>query len=248
MAATKDRYMNPTVGDTIRLRTFVYNSNTPANVVSIDHIDIFKMSRVDCHWRKDEDRYLVQTIPGTDVVQNAEGEYEYDLTLVDPQYTIGKYTDVWFIQLAPEDIALTEMPQLFQVYPQLWYTSPIPIVYDFSFFFQPNRMRLGEQKWIEIEITPNVPRATDLARYYENLIISSTLLVNIEQVCGDCIPEEADLRLVVDSNPVQYKEKNRGYYRIDTTQFDCGIYNLWFELDFGGNVYISPKNQLQIYS
>jgi hypothetical protein len=139
------------------------------------------------------------------------------------------------------------MPNLFQVYPQLWYSSPIPIVHDFQFFFQPNRMRFGENKWIMIEVVPNVPRATDLARYYENIVISSNLNVSIEQACGPCLPAEEDLRLVVDSQPTEFKEKNRAYYRIDTTTLECGIYNIWFTLFFGGNTYISPKNQFQIY-
>jgi len=109
-------------------------------------------------------------------------------------------------------------------------------------------MRKGEVKPIEIEIIPNVPRATDLCAYYENIAIASQLFVYIRQRCGDCVPCESDLQLIVDREPTFYKEKNRGYYKIDTNLFDCGIYDIWFELDFGTNVYISDTNQLQIYS
>jgi len=137
---------------------------------------------------------------------------------------------------------------LFEVFPDLWYTSPIPVVYDFEFYFQPNKIRFGSKKFIEIEVIPNVPRATDLAAYYTNLIISANLKVFIALNCSECVPCENDLRVVVDGELTQFREKNRAFYFIDTTKFDCGVFDIWFELDFGGNVYVSPVNQLQIFN
>ena len=84
--------------------------------------------------------------------------------------------------------------------------------------------------------------------YYENLAIVSDLKVSMEQVCGDCVPAEEDLRLVIDRELVNYREKGYAYYFLDTTQFDEGVYNVWFELCFGENVFISDKNALQIFS
>ncbi len=52
----------------------------------------------------------------------------------------------------------------------------------------------------------------------------------------------------MDKQPVQYREKNRGYYFLDTNDFDCAVYDIWFELNFGGNTYVSDTNQLQIYN
>ena len=62
------------------------------------------------------------------------------------------------------------------------------------------------------------------------------------------MPQEEDLRLIVDKEPVTYREKRYGYYQIDTADMEVGIYDVWFELDLGDNVYISERNQLQIFS
>lgn len=248
MAALKDRYQNPTIGDTIRLKFFVLNSNMTAEVQSINAVLIYYLDPAAVTIINPSGRVLVQTIPGASILNPTQGEYYYDLYVDPVVYTkIGRYIDQWDVTFQSGDLPANH-DQLFQIYPELWYTTPIPIVYDFSFYFQPNKMRFGEKKSIEIEIIPNVPRATDLCAYYENLAISAQLFVYISQRCGDCLPCESDLRLIVDRQPTQYREKNRGFYFIDTTQFDCGIYDIWFELDFGGNVYISDTNQFQIYS
>jgi len=248
MAALKDRYQNPTIGDTARLKFFVLNSNMTAEVAAINEVRIYFLDPNAVTIINPAGRVLVQTIPGASVVNPQQGEYYYDLYLDPIIYTeTGRYIDEWEVVFQPGDLPANH-DQLFQVFPELWYTTPIPIVYDFSFYFQPNRMRMGENKPIEIEIIPNVPRATDLCAYYENLAISAQLFVSIAQRCGDCVPCESDLRLIVDRQPTFYREKNRGFYRINTNDFDCGIYDIWFELDFGGNVYISDTNQFQIYS
>ncbi len=248
MAALKDRYQNPTIGDTVKLEFFVLNSNMTAEVSAINVVRIFFLDPAAVTVVNPNGKVLVQTIPGASVQNPQQGEYLIDLYLDPAIYTqTGRYVDEWEVVFQPGDVPALH-DQLFQVYPELWYTTPIPIVYDFSFYFQPNRMRFGEKKVIEIEIIPNVPRATDLCAYYENLAISAQLFVTMVQKCGDCIPCETDLRTVIDRQPTFYREKNRGFFKLDTTQFDCGIYDIWFELDFGTNVYISDTNQFQIYS
>lgn len=248
MAALKARYQNPTIGDTVRLEFFVLNSNMTAEVEAINVVRIYFLDPAAVTIVNPQGRVLVQTIPGAAIVNPQQGEYYYDLYLDPVLYTeTGRYIDEWEVVFQPGDLPANH-DQLFQVFPELWYTTPIPIVYDFSFYFQPNRMRKGEIKPIEIEIIPNVPRATDLCAYYENLAIAAQLFVSIAQRCGPCIPCESDLRLIVDREPTFYREKNRGFYKIDTNLFDCGIYDIWFELDFGGNVYISDTNQFQVYS
>jgi hypothetical protein len=248
MAAFKQRYQNPTVSDTVRLEFFVLNSNNFAEVQAINSVSIFYLdpNKVSCN--NPDGRTLVQSIPGSSVQNPNVGEYFIDLFLDPALYpNIGRYIDEWNVVFVNGDPPALH-DQLFQIFSQLWYTTPIPIVYDFSFYFQPNRMRFGEKKWIEIEITPNVPRATDLCAYYENLAISAQLFVNMALACGPCIPCESDLQTVVDRQPVQYREKNRGFFKLDTTTLDCGMYNIWFELDFGDNIYISDTNQFQVYS
>jgi hypothetical protein len=96
---------------------------------------------------------------------------------------------------------------------------------------------------------PNVPTAGDLRAYYENIAIVSDLSISIEQNCGECIPAEQDLRLIVDNESVDYREKRHGYYKLDTEALEmgCGIYDVWFTLEFGGNKYISDRMHIQIY-
>jgi hypothetical protein len=136
----------------------------------------------------------------------------------------------------------------FNLYADLWYTTPIPVVYDFSFVFRPNRFRKGSKQYIICQITPNVPRGTDLGRYYENLIINSNVMISMELTCGDCVPAEQDLRLVLDQAPTDYREKNYAYYLLDTTELEVGIYNVWFTMEMGENTFISDRMNLQIFN
>ena len=120
-------------------------------------------------------------------------------------------------------------------------------MYGFDFSFRPNKIRQGSKNYLIIDITPNVPKTSDLNRYYQNLAIVSPLKCLPEQECGECMPAEQDLRLVVDCELVELREKCVGYYYLDTTEMDCGIYNVWFQMDFGDTVHISDKQQVQIY-
>ena len=133
------------------------------------------------------------------------------------------------------------------VYPNLFFATPIPVVYDFQFRFRPNRLRQGSKRYLIIEIVPNVPDQGDLVRYYTNLAIASPLKISMEMACVECMPQEQDLRLVIDSESINLRENCRAYYLLDTTDLDCGIYNIWFEMEFGESLYISDKQQLQIF-
>jgi hypothetical protein len=246
--ANKDRYQNPVIGDTVALKMFVFNSNNTAALDSITDVKIYWLDLDAATPSNPDGRTLVQTIPGASVTNPAQGEYLLDLFLDPLIYTeTGRYIDEWTVVFQPGDTPAI-IDQLFQIFPDLWYTTPIPVVYDFEFYFQPNRFRKGTKKFIEIEIVPNVPRATDLQTYYENLAIAANVFVFISRRCGDCVPCEEDLRMVVDRESTQYKEKNRAFYFLDTSEMDCGVYDIWFELDFGGNVYVSDNNQIEIYS
>ncbi len=244
--ATKERYQNPTVGDTVRLRLFVFNLKNFADVQSVTKIDIYTLDPTFVTSTNPQGRRLVETIDGAAVQRDDVGQYYIELVTEDLKYTIGSYLDIWTVQFEGEPNG-ARIEQPWKVYPDLWFTSPMPVVYDFQFKFQPNRMRQGEKKYLRIEIVPQVPNATDLARYYETLAIVSDLQISIEQACGPCVPAESDLRLVVDEEHVTFREKRYGYWQLDTTDLDCGIYNVWFKLEFADNVYMSDKYQLQIY-
>lgn len=244
--ALKQRYQNPIVGDTVRLRLFFYNSNNFANVTKINSISIYRVAD-GASTNDAAARTLVQTISGSSVVQESTGKYYIDVVLTD-NYTIGAYVDVWDVNFESGYGSASTITNIFQVYPDLWYTTPIPVVYDFNFSFRPSRLRQGSKRYLIIEVVPNVPKGTDLQRYYENLAIVGDLKVSIEQRCGACLPAEEDLRLIVDKADVDYREMQFGYYQIDTTDYEVGIYDIWFELNLGDNIYISERNQLQIFA
>jgi len=244
--ATKERFQNPTVGDTVKLRLYVWNANNAADFNSIEKIDIYFLDPSNVSETNPDGRVLLDSFDNTAVTLEETGAYVLELPLELNKYSIGRFLDVWTVTINDQTPA-HPIQQCFDVFPQLWYTSPMPVVYDFSFHFQPNKLRQGSIQPLLIEIKPNVPTASDLQRYYQNLAIVSDLKISIEQACGPCLPDESDLRLIVDKELVQSREKRYGYYKLDTTELDCGIYNVWFQLEFGGNVYISDKMQLQIY-
>jgi hypothetical protein len=244
----KSRNQNPVVGDDIRLGFITFNSNNLAPVNSVDHIDILYFG--DCHDKKchePPDPLLIETIPGNLVTSECPGKYSYVLATSAPKYSIGKYHDVWNIQYRYGD-PLTKVPKSFEIYPDLWITATMEAVYSFDFRFQPNRIRKGSKKWLQIQIVPNIPTATDLMRYYENLAISAELKIWIELDCGPCPPNDCnDLNIIVDGETVWERDKVFAFYKLDTTEWECGIYNTWFELDFAGTTEISPKMQFLIY-
>lgn len=243
----KERFQNPTCNDTINLRLFTYNSNNLKDVQLVEKVEIYILDPENKTESNPDGRRLVQTFAGSSVVKEDTGRYLLQVNLTDPLYTIGSYLDIWTVQFEGGECAKATIDQPFRVYPDLWFTTPTPPVHDFNFSFRPNRMVKGTKRYLLIQITPNVPRGGDILPYYENLAIVSEIRVSIEFACGDCVPQEKDLRLVVDRQLVDYREKLYGYFFLDTTEYEPGIYNVWFELALGENVYISEKSQLQIY-
>ena len=243
---TKERYQNPVVGDTLRLRLFFYNSNNFADVNQIQEVKIYKVAD-GASMNDVSARTLVQTVTSASIVNSDTGQYYIDIEVSENTYTIGNYVDVWTVNFNNQFDEISDVTNPFTVYPNLWYTTPIPVVYDFNFAFRPSKLRKGSKRYLSIEVTPNVPKGTDLQRYYENLAIVGNMKVSIEQRTGDCLPQEADLRLLVDKADVTYREKKFGYYMLDTTDMEVAIYDVWFELDLGENTYISEKYQIQIF-
>ena len=130
--ATKERYQNPVVGDLIKLKLFVYNSNNFANVQSIQKVDIYKVENTSANIENQNESYLVQSISGSEVVNESTGVYLLNLQTSAPAYTIGYYYDVWTVVFENTE-SPTQIINIYQIYPDLWYSSPTPIVYDFNF-------------------------------------------------------------------------------------------------------------------
>lgn len=245
---TKERYQNPTCGDTVNLRLFTYNSNNRRDVQSISKVDILVYDQSLVSGNNPNGLRLVQTINGSDIVQESTGQYLAQVSIDSPLYTIGSYKDVWHVSFEDNECSTAEIVNDFKVYSDLWFTTSVPPIYDFNFNFRPNKVRKGSKRYLIIQIVPNVPRGAEILSYYENLAIVSDLRISIESACGDCLPAEQDLRLMVDRTLVDYREKGYAYYFLDTEEYDEGIYNIWFELAFGENVFVSDKNAFQIYS
>lgn len=246
MAATKERYQNPSVGDEIRLRLLTYNSNNLSDLYEIEKVEIYFLDPDVVAPENPEGLRLVDSFEGAAITQEDTGTYLLNLQTEDAKYLIGTYYDIWTVK-ADVNQPSNSIRNRFDIYPNLWYSTPIPVVYDFDFRFQPSKMRKGSKQFLITEILPNVPTAGDLRQYYENLAIVSDLKISMELSCGNCVSSESDLRLVIDDEMVDYREKRYGYYKIDTEDLDCGIYDIWFKLEFGGNVYISDRYKFQIY-
>jgi hypothetical protein len=243
----KERNQNIIVGNDLVLRLFTYNSNQRQNVQNVNKVEIYYLDETCITNENPEGKRLVKTIESADVTTVEDGQYSIEFELEDQLFVIGKYIDVWYVNFDSSQSGT--VTNEFAVIPDLWFASDLPIIYDFSFGFRPNRLRYGEKRWINIEVIPNVPNISDLKRYYANLAIASPLKIWIEKACGDCVPKEKDLRLVVEGDPVEHRRGTEGSYFINTEELnmDCGIYNVWFEMEFGENKYISDNLQLQVF-
>jgi len=244
--AIKERNQDPVIGDTINLRFISWNGNNFANVSEITKVETYFLDPVGEACATSCDKTLKETFLAASITNGSVGNYLLPLPVASPTYVIGQYQDEWHIIFAEND-PVSIITQRFQIFPNLWFTASIPAVYSFDFRFQPNRIRQGSRKHLIIQIIPNVPRATDLERYYTNLAISSDIKISIEQNCGPCAPAEQDLRLIVDKELVTIRDKVFAFYQLDTADLDCGIYHVWFEIEFLGNIDVSPKMQFQIF-
>lgn len=241
--AEKERYQNPVVGDTVKLRLFSYNANSRADVYEVDSVEIYAMEK---NSEGQITPRLVETVP-SDMIQKVEtGQYLATITIDSPLYTIGKYQDVWKVKIN-DDSELSEIGNEFEVLSDLWFTSTSPMIYDFDFRILPNRVRQGSRRYLLIHFRPNVPTGSAMEAYYTNLAIISPIRVYMEMACVECMPEEEDLRLVVEGALVEHREKCYAYYFLDTTELEKGLYNIWVEFDFGETTHVSEKQQLQIF-
>lgn len=237
----KERFQNPVIGNEVRLRLFSYNSNARTNVDSIEKVEIYFLDPHEKTAENPDGRRLVKTI--TDITAEEVGLYSVIVELEADVFTLGKYIDIWYVTIGTQT---AEIPNEFAVYPNLWFTTPLPIIYDFNFSFRPNRLLKGSKRYLAIEIVPNVPNRNELYAYYENLATISPVKISIEQECVPCMPAEQDLRLVIDAASVDLRERCMGYYYLDTTDMAVGMYNVWFSLEMGDIVHISEKQQIQI--
>lgn len=240
----KERYQNPRVGDDLNLRLLIYNSNQLTDINSVKKVEIWKLDDSDpCNLEK---RSLIETVES--INHDDTGQYSIQISLTDSVYTVGRYVDVWYCIFEDHEAYNTAtIENTFEIVRDLWFTSPSPIIYDFTFSFRPNKFVQGTKQYLIVNIVPNVPRASEMEAYYRNIAVTAPLRISISRKCGDCLPQEEDLRLIVDKELIAFRENCLAYYFLDTTDLECGIYDVFFQLEFADSIYISPKNQLQIY-
>lgn len=248
--ANKERMQNPVVNDTVILRLFVKRSNIPQDDVLFESIDIYFLDPSNKSCDNPDGRCFIESIDGSEVQTDPDcsGSYFVEVLLERPKYQVGKYLDIWITALDADDPPDTVINQ-FEIYPNLVSTSPIPPIYDFDFKFQPNRIRKGACQYIVAEVIPVMVNGCDLDRYYQNLAIAPDLTMTIELFCGQCVPADPDLRIILEDEPIDFKEKRIGAFLLNTEELDmsAGIYQVTFKLKFCGNCYISPKMALQIF-
>ncbi len=243
----KQRGQNIRIGDTVRLKLFVYNGSAPANVASVEQVAIYRLYATEKTEDNPYGKLLVETITGNHIIQADDGQYYVEIELTNPKYTIDKYTDEWSLKFNNE-LPTGVSEQMFSIYPNAWFADARPVVYDFDITFSPNKIVQGSKKFIEIEVVPNVPNNSEKLRYYKNMIAAGELYISIKQVCVPCMPAEEDLQLIVDKEVISERDFCTGYYFLDTTEMDCGIYHVWFHLELGNSVYVTEKQPLQVFN
>jgi len=253
--AVRERYQNPVLGDTINLRFFVYNSNNRANIFSINKVEIFWLDENAKTESNPDGRTLIQTFDGSAVQNVEEGQY---LLQVDAEeiinvsgeeagYRIGNYVDVWYVVFEDGEEVSIGGEKSFTIYPDLWYTSDLPCIYDFSFTFSPNKIVKGNKKYLNICIESNAPNSTQLEQYYENLAVLANIEISI-RVHPESPNYDATYpsrNVIVSDVAVSYREREHGYYLLDTTNMETGLYQVWFEMDFGENHFVSEKLNIE---
>jgi hypothetical protein len=240
----KERYQSPTLNEDIKLRLYSFNANARANLTSIDRVEIWYLDPELISDSNPDGRRLVETIVSNEISSDETGLYSFTFNSTAPTYVIGNYIDIWYVNLNDDSI---QIENNFKIERDLWFTTTTPLIYDFKFGFRPNKFRVGSKRWMMIEISPNVPNQSDLYDYYSNLAIVSPIKIFMSLKCGACVPSDEESKLVIDGDDVEIREMCLAYYQLDTSELACGIYDVWFEMNFGDNIYISDKYNLQIY-
>jgi len=241
----KSRTQNPVVGDIVRLSLYTSSSNNRVDVTT-NTVNIYFLDPAEVGEENPDGRRLVQQILSDEItkVPDTTGEYYVDVELISDQYVIGQYVDSWDCLYQGQSVTQSN---LWEVYANLFTATPTPVVYGFQFRFRPNRLRIGSKQYLVIEVEPDVPYVSDLDNYYLKMATTAPLKIYIQMACVPCMPEESDLRMVIEGEDITYRENCRAYYLLDTTDMDCGEYYVWFEMACGETLHVSDKQVLQIF-
>ena len=235
-------------GDTVQLGFCSFNSGLKDPAGGVTKVDIYHLGALEPTLDNPLGKSLVITITGDSIIHDSMGRYHIELPLNFPQFQIGSFQDVWSYILDPYGDTCQSVFE-FIISNNLWFTDTQPLVHDFNFKFRPNRVTKGSRKYIEVIVEPNLPHTSEKRRFYENVISCGELSISIKKICSDCLPQEEDLKLVVDNEIITERAGNRGWYFLDTTNddLDCGIYDVVFVFNLGESTFISEAEPLQVY-
>ncbi len=254
----RERYQNPIVGDTVRLKSFIYNSNVKDNVSSISSIDVFFLDPDRISPSNPDGRILMASFSSAQVSNPSIGEYYVDLVTNGSDFRVGSYIDRWNIVFESTDQNPGVIENKFNLYRDLWYVSPEPIIYELGFDYEPHKIFRLSKKYIRVDIEVYAPDEDIKANYYYYLLTLSQIYVRIVQDEGDGYdPVDTSKNVLYDWSLVHYRETTRGYYLLDTTvdprpwrlnqPWGLGIYLVQFKANLGETIQLSPQFRLQIY-
>lgn len=255
----KERTQNPVLGDTINLRLFSYSSNTLSDVYRVKSVKIFYLDHDQRTENNPDGRVLIRTVAEPDIQNPSDGEYLLPLITNETEFRVGSYIDRWEILFEDTDNRDGVIENSFHIYRDLWYTSEKPIIYDIGFNFQPYRLVQGCRKHLRVDLEIFAPEEDIIDKYYYYLLTLADIQLRIVQDEGVGYEEvETDKNVVLNWTTVDFRENTTGYYRIDTSAdprphragkpWGTGIYLVQFRATLGGNLYLSQKFRIQIYS
>lgn len=248
----KEKYENPTLGDTVRLRLYVYNSNAMTSVKVFRSIAIYLLDPFNKSEQNIDGRTLITQIATTTITQQSVGNYYVDLVLnSSDDFVLGDYIIQWNLIFENDPDCPSIIEDKFTIYSRNWATSDLPLIHSFDFKFSPNRFVKNSKQYLIVKIIPKAQNADTLSRYYANMAVSSGLTVSISERCGPCNNVDED-DFILENEPVEIRERGTGYVLLDMREdndlgLECGLYNIFFTLEFGNTVHVSPVSQFEIY-
>lgn len=255
----RERGQNPVLGDTINLRSFLYNSNQPSDPYQITRVLVYFLDPQMRSKSNPEGRILVETIPAEGIQRVESGHYLAQLATNETAFQIGSYIDHWEIQYEETDLRLGVVENSFKIYSDLWVSSPLPLVHDIGFEFSPFKFVSGSKKYLRVDVSPKVPSKDILENYYFYLNNIADLHIHIELVEGEGYDRLNPIKnILVNWASITYRDGLTGYYLLDSTidprpqsngaPWPVGIYNVSFRSALGETVHLSRPYKMQIFS
>lgn len=255
----RDRFQSPIVGDTVRLKTFVYSSNERSNVSSIDSVEIYYLDETQKTPSNPRGKILIETLAPSKITNVSAGTYQLEIQTNPVDYRVGDYIDQWNIQFESGDLRQGIVENEFHIYRDLWITSDKPLIYDIGFNYSPHRIIQGSSKYIRVDLEPFVPNATTMEKYYYYINSIANISMSISQDEGEGYDRYNPSNNVLFMwRQVHHIEGTSGFFFLDTRidprpqlngkPMPNGIYLVQFRTILGESTYLSPQFRLQIYN